>query len=381
MTDSFEAEILRYLLGEMDAGDRTRFEARLARDLAARVALKSCADALGRFACDSAPAEPMSAADQNLALSAILAATEDALPSGVREATRRNTISWSNTFWPLAAAALLALNLVDFDRPVNGGRPDTWTRGDAGNPAATQWEESVEPFASEPGALRERREIIPEAGSSTLPAASAAPKPMADGADVSRELAKVRADYARLQRASEALRAEYDTIVQHWGERLAFDRTVGRLAAMELVDAESYAMGNRKGLVEVARGILTEPGVVVASDGPIGPGVEPPGASGASARPAPYAWAVFDEREQRGYLNLYNVPGVGREESLQLWVRAVDAAEYRSVGEIPPAFYGGAGSVEYRMPDGAPPAEIMITREPRGAGVVQPSGPTVLRGP
>ncbi len=59
MTEDFETEALHYLLDEMDAPRRAAFEEELARDPGARATLKTCADALARFACDTAPAEPM----------------------------------------------------------------------------------------------------------------------------------------------------------------------------------------------------------------------------------------------------------------------------------------------------------------------------------
>lgn len=391
MNDTFETEALRYLLNEMEAGDRAAFEARLERDPAARVALKSCADAMAQFACEQAPAEPMSAPDQLAALNAILAQTSPGQAEAAAAPVATNVIPWMRYVWPMAAAALLMLNLIDFRRPVPA-RGGTLTAGEGSTLARGG---GTEPDANENGtrASREAMDGSDELGGSILADATSgaaaeprvAAKFAAELAKTSRELARLRDEHAKLQRTTSALRGDYDAVTRQWASRVAFDQSVGRLAAMELVDAESYASGNRKGLVEVARGILTEPGVIVATtDGVITPGMEPPGASGAdpqTAALAPYAWAVFDDKEQRGYLNLYNLPTLAHNEALQLWVRGADRAEYQRVGEVPAAFYGGSGSVEYRMTEGMAPAEILITREPRDAVVEQPAGPTVLRGP
>ncbi len=392
MNDPFETEALRYLLNEMDAESRAAFEARLARDPAARVGLKSCADAVAHFACEQAPAAPMSATDQRAALNAILARTS----SGQAEApaaaapVATNVIPWTRYVWPMAAAALLMLNLIDFRRPV----PARGGTSTAGEGSALAQRGGTEPDANESGARAsiEATDGNAELRGSTLAGSAtsgeAEPRVAAtfavELAKTSRELARLRDEHAKLQRTTAALRGDYDAVTRQWATRVAFDQSVGRLAAMELVDERSYALGDRRGLVEVARSILTEPGVVVASDGAIAPGVEPPGAAGVDPQPsalAPYAWAVFDDKEQRGYLNLYNLPTLAQNEALQLWVRAADRAEYQRVGEVPPAFYGGSGSVQYRMTEGMAPAEILITREPRDTVVEQPAGPTVLRGP
>jgi|GEM_PF-3476622 hypothetical protein len=392
MNDTFETEALRYLLNEMDAGSRAEFEARLERDPAARVALKSCADAMAQFACEQAPAEPMSAVDQRAALNVILATAKSESVEDVTPVVAKNVIPWSRVVWPMAAAVLLTLNLIDFRRPVPArggalaGGEATTLAGEAGRRA-----ELAANGSGAEGRVSGSEESRGGATDASAPTSRVeaerqiAAKFAADLAKTSRELAKLRDDHAKLQRTNAALRVDYDAVVRQWASRVAFDQSVGRLAAMELVDAESYARGSRKGLVEVARGILTEPGVIVAMDGPVRPGVEPPPATSSTdpqtAALAPYAWAVFDDKEQRGYLNLYNLPSVEPDESLQLWVRAVDRAEYQRVGEVPATFYGGSGSLQYQMTEAVAPAEILITLEPRDAVVEQPAGPTVLRGP
>ena len=193
---------------------------------------------------------------------------------------------------------------------------------------------------------------------------------------------------------------------------------------MELVDAASYARGERKGLVDIARNILTEPGIVAVepvtppslpnspetpptdpvippptlpsavgnantvTPQPLTPDAQPPAtpqqnpSTPTSDPDQPYAWSVYDEAANRGYLNLYNLPTPSADQALQLWVKSPGATTYQNVGEVPAQFYGGAGSLYYTLPGATePPTEILITREPRAAPPKQPSGPTVLRGP
>lgn len=393
MTEEFETEALHYLLGQMEPGRRAEFERQLDEDPSAAAAFKACADAYARFACDSAPAEPMSATDQRVALTAILTATHPAKPAST--AQRGKVIPWARFAWPAAAAALLALNLIQLQRPLQPTTPTNREGPSVAQPADRGT------LASGPAptiGTRERIEDGAEADAFGTIAAQAPVAPDATGKsaprNTARQLERLSTDYAELQRNHAALRADYDAIVRHLASRTVVDRGVGRLAAMELVDAASYARGERKGLLDVARGILTEPGVVIAEStlppkdddstvGGVGITVDPsrPGEEVAAAA-SPYAWAVFDEKENRGYLNVYNLPTVAGGRSLQLWVKSLDAVTYQRVGEVPSKFQDGTGSLYYTLPAGSsPPAEILITEEPKDTAPAVPTGPVVLRGP
>ena len=387
MTEEFNDQALQYLLGELDVAERATFEARLTRDSHARAALKTCADSLAGFACDTATAEPLTASDQRMALSAILAATTDAPPA----APRAPVIVWSRFIWPVAAALLLALNLLDFRRPLDvpriaGGR--------------SEQRPLVNVKSEAPAQSHGQNQLTGNNGITTRGAEGSV-------ANEQQQLEKLRSDYANLQRTSSIVRAEYEALMQQLAQRALLEKKLGRLAAMELVDERSYASGKRKGLLDIARGLLTEPGIV-ALDGstvaPEHPTLAPsvpdsnPGASSAVATPPvqpepepptdltgendPYAWSVFDETEHRGYLNLYNLPEVPSDRSLQLWVRPLDGTTYYRVGEVPSQFYGKNGNLLYTLPANTPtPSEILITQEPKRAIPAAPSGPVVLRGP
>jgi hypothetical protein len=207
-----------------------------------------------------------------------------------------------------------------------------------------------------------------------------------------RAIERLRAECTRLEQGNATLRAEYDGIIRRLAQRALVEQGVGRLAAMELVDAQSHARGERKGLLDLARGILTEPGVVAvgpAVNSPPLPGIDgqniagsPPGQTSSAAETEPYAWSVFDEVENQGYLNLYHLPQVPADQALQLWVKPVDAGDYQHVGAVPSQFYGGSGSLYYKLPESsATPVEILITQEPRNAPPAKPKGAVVLHGP
>lgn len=461
MTEDFTTEACLYLLDELDAERRAAFSAHLARDPVARAAFKTCADALAEFALTAAPPEGLPPEAQRAMVAALL--TEVADEVTVRKARLQAGRRRWRLVWPLAAALLLVLNAWQFWQ----GRQLRQTLAEASGETG---------FAS--GTDRRASATTGSARANPTQGAAgpkAGPGPM-DPRQVTvelRRLEKLRKDYAALQHQRDSLSAEYDAIIRQLAQRALMEQGVGRLAAMELVDNASYARGERKGLINLAKRFLTEPGVVAVDpmtlpktpdlskpsvkpqSAPLEPPSMPPvdapvalgpgggqsaiattatgdtgvmlqGATGGStyftnptvtpttpatpptqpppttepqpqaqsqsqpqastdqsaAATQPYAWSVFDETEHQGYLNLYNLPTVGADQSLQLWVKPAGATEYQRVGEVPAQFYGGSGSLYYKLPETtATPAEILITQEPRKAPPAQPAGATVLRGP
>ncbi len=424
MTDEeFSLDAFRCLIDDLEPVRRKLFMERLEREPEVAAELKHEAEAIARFACDAAPAEPMSPSAQRIALGSILAATAKGPRSAGRPAPSKR---WVRFGWPLAAALLLGLNVAQFYRPAPrdfSSRTDS-SNGEGANPGG--------------GTTTANR---PANG------ADAAGRGRPATTDELRRLEKLRADYAAMQRKSEALQAEYDGMMQELTQRIATGHGIGRMAAMELVDAKSYARGERNGLISLARGLLTTPGIVavaplsppaktsattpssgavnagqsdvvasmsagvqtgagtnsVVSISPIpdlsalsangnstptpnpqarpGPVPTTPAAS-AETSTAPYAWSVFDESEGQGYLNLYNLPAVSPDQVLLLWVKSPDSGDYRPVGEVPAKFYGGSGSVSYKLPDAtAMPTEILVTQEPKNAPAAKPTGPAILHGP
>lgn len=368
MTENFESDAHDYLLNQMDSARRAAFERELQRNPSATAALKACADTLAGFALETARPEPLGPADQRATLEAILDATRRG-EDGRAAAPLRPT-AWARWLWPAAAAILLGLNLVEFQRPFapTPDRPATVTVVEKDPAARSPETRSTTTAAGASGTSTEK--------TSTLELARASPGASPEAQ--ARELERLRANVAELERARQRLRAEYDALVDRITNTGVANRELNRLTTMELVDAVSFNRGERKGLVGVGRGILTEPGVVIATEPPPGP------VTGSTVPPPrlPYAWSVFDEKEQRGYLNLYNLPNPSPDQAMQAWVRPADSREFQRVGEVPPQLHGGNGSLQYVLPsNSATPAEILITIESRATPPAIPTGPTVLRGP
>ena len=426
MTEDFNTEAFRYLLDQLDAGDRAAFEAQLARDPVAREALKACADSVARFACETAPAEAMLPSVQRAVLETVLKTVAN------EPRVRPWRIRWVRLAWPLAAALLLGLNLLQFFHlllPGASRAKDTAARARSVFPTGVA-ERASEGTSRLRETSRDAQAGVPPAGPHDQTVA-----------EELRRLEKLRTEYAGLERARDALSAEYDRTIRQLAQRALMDKGVGRLTAMELVDSASYARGERKGLVDIARGILTEPGIVAVTPGT--PTTVPPVDENSQTNPAPaptptpvptpttpvptigvtgvvpttqnqtpsnqtpstptpppavtpeqtpqtstetkdqpYAWSVYDESAGRGYLNLYNLPTPTADQSLQLWVKVENSTTYQIVGPVPVQFYGGSGSLYYVLPEASPlPVEILVTQEPRNAVPAQPTGPTVLRGP
>lgn len=373
MTDDFTTEALHYLLDELPPARRHAFERLLARDAVAAAALKDCADALAAFALATAPAPPALSSPER----AVLAQTMLASPL-VRPSTRqRVAASLRRLAWPLAAALLLGLNLAQWFWPHLDVAPTNRTAAPADAAADRTLSAATGPRASA------APEVAPS-GIAPDPDSALAPTDAATRDDLDR-LDALRREQALLEQARDRLAAEYHRILQRLAPLADTPDGVGRLAAMELVDADSYARGDRKGLVNLARELLTSPGLIAIDPLP-GPGL-PGGASTATPvrtgpQPAPYAWSVYDEQQNQGYLNLYHLPPVPADQTLQLWFKPAGAEIYQPLGEVPPQLHGRSGSVYYRLPDGvAPPTEVLITREPRLNPPPAPTGPIILRGP
>lgn len=427
MNEDFTSDALQYLLEEMEPARRIAFADRLASDPVAAAAFKTCADNFARFALESAPAATLSEEEHRTSLAAILAQA-----AVIPAAPKARVFHLNRWAWPIAAALLLAFNvfqgvkLAHLSNILSDRDPASTLPGTASHQAGSS---DLDPARGVKSGGLTASDGDPVTGASphgsvndsTL-AASSSSRSGSDGSDpVATDLAHLndlRQEYARLQRAREALGEEYDLAIEKLSRRALTEQGVSRLATMELVDADSYARGDRRGLMNLARGLLTEPGVV--STEPIGTtglpetgsmtGESPkfayadttpsltfqslgvgntnsdrPGDFGFAAKPSAstYAWSVFDEKQNQGYLNVYNLPSVAASERLQVWVKPVDSSDFRPVLEVPPQYYGKSGSLSYQLPpSAATPSEIMITLEPRTSSPpTTPTGKVILRGP
>lgn len=413
MTEEFKTEAFRYLLGELDAESRAVFEGLLVHDPALRALLKACADDVARFACETAMAEAVPPAAQRTVLANVLTV---AMQEPRKQPPPRR-LPWKYFGWGLAASVALGFGLFQlFHLPTRVPL----------NPKATAATTARRPVSllPPPEEIAKPEEVTKE----DQPRSQTVRRPDVGIAEELRRLEKLRSEYADLERARDALRKEYESILR---ELALIGRDMGRLTAIELVDADSYARGERKGLVDIARTVLPEPGIVAvtpitpppstsanettdnnssgSNNGPVSTGSPSvtntnPSATGITTPPSsttnqsgeqtqtqtqtttgkdlPYAWSVYDETSARGYLTLYNLPTATTDQSLQLWVKQTGSSSYQNVGTIPTQYYGGSGSLYYSVPGMTqPPTEILITEEPREKVPTQPTGTTVLRGP
>lgn len=95
----------------------------------------------------------------------------------------------------------------------------------------------------------------------------------------------------------------------------------------------------------------------------------------------PAGFTVWRDDEQKGFLDLYNLPSAGEGEEAYLWVRSSELEAYRPVGELP-SLDNGTGSFFYSVDEpNFTPAEILITAEPIDGTGSHPAGDILLKGP
>lgn len=396
MNNSPEIDSMRYLLGEQDREEQMAFERRTDADSSLAKVLRETRETLTGFALESTLAEPLGPSIQRENLAGIMAVV-DAEPrvSTATKFLRR----WA---WPLAASILLAFNVWQYSRPdeVDGHGPGESI------PALMERDPSI---LAETGAVRNSGNsegfgidedgafLGPETGSEVAGGGAVEEDIVHIDRKELQRLHTIHSDHQRLIYEYERLRTEQVEVLEQIASRLLAEPGLNRLATMELVDSESYSTGQRKGLLDFALNLLTEPGIVALDRGmetavvsvggqavsvvdtvSVVPGTD----ESTELTRVPYAWSVFDETEARGFLNLYNLPVPAAGESLQLWVRPAADSAYLRVGEVPEEYHGGSGILTYTLPGSSmPPAEILITAEPVEALPEQPVGLPVLRGP
>ncbi len=132
---------------------------------------------------------------------------------------------------------------------------------------------------------------------------------------------------------------------------------------------------NRGGSASIQEEINNETG------GSEGTGKRSPGEEedGMGTRPA--GFTVWRDDEQKGFLDLYNLPAAGEGEEAYLWVRSSELEPYKAVGELPD-LDNGTGSFFYSVDEpNFTPTEILITAEPAEGAGSHPAGAILLKGP
>lgn len=181
---------------------------------------------------------------------------------------------------------------------------------------------------------------------------------------------------------------------------------LSRFTVIELADAGRVAgSAGPRGFTELADAFLTGAGTLVSGDsmaqvGPVAAaGVEIEGGyAGTEALPielgesgravadgilegAAMGFTVWRDDEQRGFLEVYNLPSVGEGQQAVLWARASAAEPYLRVGVLP-EMDGGTGSAYYSVDEANfTPSELLITAEVVGTEAAVPGEVVLLSGP
>jgi hypothetical protein len=149
-----------------------------------------------------------------------------------------------------------------------------------------------------------------------------------------------------------------------------------------IVEGAGAASGSldatRSGLTPVARGDAAAFSGAAADAAASGESQDAVTGSG-DARAA--GFTVWRDDEQKGFLDLYNLPDAGPDQQRFLWVRSGELDPYIPVG-ILPDLENGTGSLFYSVDEpNFTPTEILITAEPEAGSGDVPGGRILLRGP
>lgn len=198
---------------------------------------------------------------------------------------------------------------------------------------------------------------------------------------------------------------------------------LGRFTVIEMVDNEAFNQDlPRRGFADLAGRFLTGEGNIagVGTDEFVGPVVEGAGVLSSTTDPTqpglspiartaqadiagnsnvpssvtgpgtndtgdrvdkPTGFTVWRDDEQKGFLDLYNLPQLDEGQEAYLWVRSSELEPYLPVGVVP-QLENGTGSIFYSVDEpNFTPTEILITAEEAGAEGPEPGSTVILRGP
>jgi len=197
---------------------------------------------------------------------------------------------------------------------------------------------------------------------------------------------------------------------------------LSRFTVIEMVDVQAFdAQQPRRGFADLAGSFLTGEGNIAGVGSPefVGPIVEGAGLSSTDlsqtdsalaaatrsaedslpgelsgfAEPieaetslvgsteAAMGFSVWRDDEQKGFLDIYNLPSPGSGREAFLWVRSSDLDPYLPVGYLP-ELDNGTGSFFYAVEEPQfTPTEILVTAEDTFEAGSEPSGEILLIGP
>lgn len=242
--------------------------------------------------------------------------------------------------------------------------------------------------------------------------------------DARATLAESREEQTLLERENAEVKAfnsewreEYARLAARFLPFFEPNNGLGRFTVIEMVDAEAFEQDlPRRGFADLAGRFLTGEGNIagINPNDFVGPLVEGAGASNARLDTAgtvlmpvagageqdaasdeeaiteevpqressrPTGFTVWRDDEQKGFLDLYNLPSPPEGREAFLWVRSSELDPYIPVGNLP-ALENGTGSLFYSVDEpNFTPADILITAEPEGGSGSAPAGTILLRGP
>jgi hypothetical protein len=390
-----------YVLDLLEGPERSAFEEQLVGSGELRRLVRELSTSLHQ------PARPIEGPERADLLTSIHKRLEEKPVEPEPESSRPavlypQPLPWS-AIWGAAAAILLLMNLILIgvlrnqstirDREVLAGGPGR----DADGQLLTQ---PGDPLEGRPQLLEARLERLQS------------------------ELQHREEELAETLRAREELEDEYQEVKaynQGWQReymRLAarflpfFESNDGmtRFTVIEMVDAEAFSnQMPRRGFADLAGQFLAGEGNIAGAVpgefvGPVAAGIETPAAfnsdegglqpmaRGSESEPEPadssvlggdsaMGFTVWRDDEQKGFLDIYNLPVAPDGSKPFLWVRSSDLEDYLPIGFLP-ELENGTGSVFYSVEEpNFTPVEIIITAEDASEASQDPSGTVLLRGP
>ncbi|MCC5835168.1 MAG: anti-sigma factor [Opitutales bacterium] len=443
MSKSPEDQMLAYLLGEMSEAERAAFENRMRKDPDLLAAVRELESALAVSVLDGLDEAPVAHAQWDRIDARLEEHTQGrgSVAAGLAVGKASKGVLQRYRWWLMPGAAavfLLGVSIwliafgLSMERQMDSFR--TAASREEVRPQAIDRESRAlaDTFAGvdEPG---ERMVVsdFSEWGVEDVPYLLARIQRMEDeirSRDLviaSREdrISELEQVKSRMVDEHSHLAQSYRQLDRQFAELYEGGPGLARFTVIELVDARSFAGGeNRRGLAEVARQFLmSSSGVLVGypdedvyyfggedtadpdwgAEAPMvasgfrtdqAPSIDDLGwefetVSGDYARfesvsgmDTPLAFTVWSDDDQKGYLDVYNLPEIPNGQVAQLWLRGAGSDSYLSVGVLP-SLDRGTGSLFYSVEEiEFTPREVLITVE-SGTGSNVPSGRVLLRGP
>ena len=400
-----------YVLDLLDGEDRILFEAELRES----PGLQRLVNELGAALYEPVMKAPASARPD--LLEGIIDRLPNAAPDPQPSLQRTSgPIPWSY-LWGAAALILLGMNLIllMLIRNQASVRPDdlVFNESPTGLKSSVDTSEELNLSDAERSALEAQITRLEDSLASTE----------AESEFYQVELEKAGERESEVNRYNMEWQQEYARLASRILPFFEPNDGLGRFTVIEMVDSDSFDNDlPRRGFADLAgrfltgegniAGIGTEEfvgpvvegaGVLSATTDPSQPGLTPiargtaSGLAGEAADPGeatgpepieqpvsdgePTGFTVWRDDEQKGFLDLYNMPELEAGQEAYLWVRAGELEPYVPVGVVP-QLDNGTGSIFYSVDKpNFTPTEILITAEEAGTEGPEPGSNVILRGP